>query len=125
MCQYGERVVDRLREWHVSLIQEADRCRTMVETEVAKLKEKMESKAAEQCRIIVETEVAKAVVKMEIENTALRKEIEIGKIHYQEMKNNYRTIILCTWILIVAYLFMAGSTSKGAFEVGRGRMLLP
>jgi hypothetical protein len=45
------------------------------------------------------------------------------------MKYNYRTIILCTWILIVAYLLMAGSTSngtsKGAFEVGRGRMLLP
>jgi hypothetical protein len=41
------------------------------------------------------------------------------------MKQNYRTIILCTWILIVAYLLMAGSTSKGAFEVGRGRMLLP
>jgi hypothetical protein len=35
MCQYGERVVGRLLEWHVSLIQEADRCRTMVETEVA------------------------------------------------------------------------------------------
>ena len=78
MCQYGERVVDRLREWHVSLIQEADRCHTMVETEVAKLKEKMESEAAEQCRIMVETKVAKAEAKMEIENVALHKEIEIG-----------------------------------------------
>jgi hypothetical protein len=125
MCQYGERVVGRLREWHVSLIQEADRCRTMVETEVAKFKEKMESEAAEQCRIMVETEVAKAEAKMEIENAALHKEIEIGQIKYQAMKKNYRTIILCTWILIVAYLLMAGSTSKGAFEVGRGRMLLP
>jgi predicted phage tail protein len=97
-----------LREWHVSLIQEADRCRTMVETEIAKLKEKMESEAAEQCRIMVKTEVAKTVAKMEIENTALRKEIEIGQINYQAMKSNYRTIILCTWILIVAYLFMEG-----------------
>jgi hypothetical protein len=111
------------------LIQEADRCRTIVETEAAKLKEKMESEATEQCRIMVETEVAKAEAKMEIENAALRKEIEIEQINYQAMKNNYRTIILCTWILIVAYLFMAGSTSQGAskgvFEVGRGHMLLP
>lgn len=74
---------------------------------------------------MVETEVAKAVAKMEIENTALHKEIEIGQINYQAMKNNYRTIILYTWILIVAYIFMAGSTSKGAFKVGRDRMLLP
>jgi len=107
MCQYGKRVVGRLREWHVSLIQKADRCRTMVEIEVAKLKEKMESEAAEQCRIMVETEVAKVVAKMEIENTALCKEIEIGQINYQAMKNNYRTIILCIWILIVTCLFMA------------------
>jgi len=85
----------------------------------------MESEAAEQFRIMVETEVAKVEAKMEIENAALRKEIEIGQIKYQAMKKNYRTIILCTWILIVAYLLMAGSTSKVAFEVGRGRMLLP
>jgi hypothetical protein len=38
MCQYGEMVVGCLWEWHVSLIQEANRCHTMVETEVAKLK---------------------------------------------------------------------------------------
>jgi hypothetical protein len=67
MCQYGERVVGRLWEWHVSLIQEADRCRTMVETEVAKLKEKMESKAAEQCRIMVEhSQVSKNTSKSSI-----------------------------------------------------------
>lgn len=56
----------------------------------------MESEAVAQCRIIVETEVAKAKAKMEIENAALHKEIEIGQINYQVMKNNYRTIILCT-----------------------------
>jgi len=43
-----------LREWYVSLIQEVERC-----------------------RIMVETEVAKAEVKMQIENAALRKEIKI------------------------------------------------
>jgi hypothetical protein len=74
---------------------------------------------------MAETEVTKGVAKMEIENTALRKELENGHINYQAMKNNYRTIILCTWILIVAHLFMGGSTSKCAFEDGRGRMLLP
>jgi hypothetical protein len=68
MCQYGLRVGGRLREWHVSLIQEADCCCTMVETEVAK-----------------------AEAKMEIENAALRKEIEIWQIKYQAMKKNYRT----------------------------------
>jgi hypothetical protein len=51
---YGERVVGYLREWYVSLIQEVERC-----------------------RIMVETEVAKAEVKMQIENAALRKEIKI------------------------------------------------
>jgi hypothetical protein len=56
----------------------------------------MESEAAEQCRIMVETGVAKAEAKMEIENAALRKEIEIGQMNYQAMKNNYKTIILCT-----------------------------
>jgi hypothetical protein len=68
------------------LIQEAECCLTIVETEVAKLKEKMESEAAEQCRIMVETEVAKAEAKMEIENAALRKEIEIGQTNYQLKK---------------------------------------
>jgi hypothetical protein len=42
----------------------------------------MESEADEQCHIMVETEITKAVAKMEIENTALRKEIEIGQINY-------------------------------------------
>jgi hypothetical protein len=63
--------------------------------------------------------------KMEIENATLRKEIEIWEINYQAMKKNYKTIIACTWILIVVYLFMAGSVSMGVFEAGRDRMLLP
>jgi hypothetical protein len=68
----------------------------MVETKVAKLKAKMESEEAERCRIMVETEIAKLKVKMEIENATIRKEIEIGEINYQVMKNNYKTIITCT-----------------------------
>jgi hypothetical protein len=61
------------------LIQEAECCLTMVETEVAKLKEKMESEAAERCRIMVETEVAKSEAKMEIENAALLKKSRLGR----------------------------------------------
>jgi hypothetical protein len=45
---------------------------------------------------MVETEIAKLKVKMEIENATIRKEIEIGEINYQVMKNNYKTIITCT-----------------------------
>jgi hypothetical protein len=53
----------------------------MVEIEVAKLKEKMESEAAKRCHIMVKIEVAKSKAKMEIENAALYKEIEIGQIN--------------------------------------------
>jgi len=125
MCSHGERVVGRLREWHGSLIQDAERCRTMVETEVAKLKVNMGIEEAERCRLIVEAEVAKLRANMEIENAALRKEIEIQGINYQTMKKIYKTIIVCTWILMIVYLLMAGSESKGVFDSKHDRMLLP
>jgi hypothetical protein len=72
---------------------------------------------------MVETEVAKSKANMEIENVALCKEIEIWEINYQE--NNYKTIIACTWILIVVYLCMGGSASKGVLDYRHDRMLLP
>jgi hypothetical protein len=125
MCSHGERAVGHLREWHVSLIQEAKRCYTMVETDVAKLKANMGIEEAEQCQLIVEAKVAKSMANMEIENVALRKEIEIQEINYQTMKMIYKTIILCTRILIIVYLFIAGSESKGIFNCRRDRMLLP
>jgi len=118
-------VVGRLREWHGSLIQEAERCRTMVETEVAKLKANMGIEEVERCRLIVEAEVAKSRANMEIENAALRKEIEIQGINYQTLKKIYKTIIVCTWILMIVYLFMVGSESKGVFDSKHDRMLLP
>jgi hypothetical protein len=125
MCSHGERAVGCLREWHVSLIQEAERCRTMVETEVAKLKSHTGIEEAERCRLIVEAEIAKSRANMEIENAALRKEIEIQRINYQTMKKIYKTIIACTWILMIVYLFMVGSKSKGVFNSKHDRMLSP
>jgi hypothetical protein len=125
MCSHGERVVHRLREWHISLIQEAGRCRTMVEIEVEKLKVKMETKEAERCQFVVEAEVAKSRANMECEIAALRKEIEIWKIKYKASKKIYKTVIVCTWILIIVYVFMAGSESKGVFDSRCYRMLLP
>jgi len=116
MCSHGERVVGRLRKWHVSLIQEAERCRTIVETEVAKLKANMGIEETERCRLIVEAEVAKSRANMEIENAALRKEIEIQGINYQTIKKIYKTIIVCTWILMIVYLFMVGSESNGCIQ---------
>jgi hypothetical protein len=94
----------------------AERYRTMVETEVAKLKANMGIEEAERCRLIVEAEVAKLRANMEIENACLHKEIEIQEINYQTMKKIYKTIIVCTWILMIVYLFMAGSESKGVFN---------
>jgi hypothetical protein len=61
------------------LIQEADHCRTMVETEVAKLKEKIESEAAEQCRIMVETEVAKADRRWRLKMSPFIKKSRLGR----------------------------------------------
>jgi len=77
ICSHGERVVHHLREWHISLIQEAARCRAMVETEVEKLKAKMETEEAERCQLVVEAEVAKSRENMECEIAAICKEIEI------------------------------------------------
>jgi hypothetical protein len=57
MCSHGERVVHHLREWHISLIQEAARYRAMVETEVEKLKAKMETEEVERCQLVVEAEL--------------------------------------------------------------------
>jgi hypothetical protein len=125
MCSHGEKVVGRLREWHVSLIQEAERCCTMIETKVAKLKANIRIEEAERCRLIVEAEVTKLRANMEIENAALRKEIEIQGINYQTMKKIYKTIIVCTWILMMVYLFMAGSESKGVFNSRHDCLLLP
>jgi hypothetical protein len=59
------------------LIQEAARCRAMVETKVQKLKAKMEAEEAERCQFVVEAEVVKSRANMECETAALRKEIEI------------------------------------------------
>jgi hypothetical protein len=53
---------------------------------------------------------------MEIENAALRKEIEIQGINYQTIKKIYKTIIVCTWILMIVYLFMVGSESNGCIQ---------
>jgi len=125
MCSHGERLVGRLCEWHVSLIEEAERCRTMVETEVAKLKANMGIEEAERCRLIVEAEVAKPTANMEIENAALRKEIEIQGINYQTMKKIYKTIIVCTWILMIVYMIIVGSELKGVFNSKHDCMLLP
>jgi hypothetical protein len=123
MCEHGRRVVDRLRQKHISLLEESERCRTMVETEVERVKEKLAIEATERCRAIVEAEVGKMKSKMDLENCALRKEIEIGMINYQSMKKNYRTIIACTWILIILYLVMIWRTSNG--EVKHNHMLFP
>lgn len=87
-----ERVVALLQQKHLSLIEEAERYRITVETEVRKLKSKTE-----------------------IDNVALCKEIEIGEINYQA----------CAWILIVMYLVITGTTSKGVFEVRHDHMMLP
>ena len=106
MCDHGRRVVDRLWQKHISLLENSQRCRTMVETEVQHVKEKLDIEAIKRCRAIVEAKVGKMKSKMELENCALRKEIEIGKINYQSMKTNYRIIIPCTWILIILYLVM-------------------
>jgi ketopantoate reductase len=95
----------------------------MVEIEVERVKEKLDIEATERCRAIVEAEVGKMKSKMELENCALRKEIEIGMINYQSMKKNYRTIIACTWILIILYLVMIWRTSNG--EVKHNHMLFP
>jgi hypothetical protein len=73
---------------------------------------------------MVETEVAKSKANMEIENVALCKKFEIEDINYQAIKNNYKTIIGCTWILIVMYLCMGGSASKGVLDYRCDRMLL-
>lgn len=97
----------------------------MVETKVAKLKVKIEIEEAERCHAMVESEALKVKAKMEIENAARHKEIEIEEINYQAMKNNFKTIIACTWIFIMVYLFMAGSASKGVFDCRCDRILLP
>lgn len=118
-------MVHRFREWHISLIQEATRCRAMVETEVEKLKAKMETEEAERCEFVVEAEVAKSRANMECEIAAFCKEIEIWEIKYKASKKIHKTVIVCTWILIIVYLFMVGSESKGVFDSRRYRMLLP
>jgi len=41
------------------------------------------------------------------------------------MKKIYKTIIVCTWILMIVYLFMAGSESNSVFDSKHDRMLLP
>ena len=123
MCEHGRRVVDRLRQKHISLLEESERCRTMLETEVQHVKEKLDIEAIKRCRAIVEAKVRKMKSKMELENCALRKEIEIGTISYQSMKKNYRTIIACTWILIIFYLIMIWRTLNG--EVKHNHMLFP
>jgi len=125
MCSHGKWVVHRLREWHISLIQEAARCRAMVETEVEKLKANMETEEAERCQFVVEAEVAKLRANMECEIAALRKKIEIWEIKYKALKKIYKIVIVCTWILIIVYLFMAGLESKSVFDSSRNRMLLP
>jgi hypothetical protein len=109
MCSHGERVVHLLQEWHISLIQEAARCRAMVETKVEKLKAKIEIEEAERYQLVVEAEVAKSRANMECEIAALRKEIEIWEIKYKASKKIYKTVIVCIWILIIVYLFMARS----------------
>jgi hypothetical protein len=116
-------VVDRLRQKHISLLEDSQRCRTMVETVVERVKEKLDIEATKRCHAIVEAEVGKMKSKMELENCALCKEIEIGKINYQSMKKNYHTIIACTWILIILYLVMIWRTSNG--EVEHNHMLWP
>jgi hypothetical protein len=97
----------------------------MIEIEVAKLKANMGIEESERCRLIVEAEVAKSRANMETENAALRKEIEIHGINYQTMKKIYKTIIVCTWILMIVYMFMVGSESKGVFDSRHDHMLLP
>jgi len=109
MYSHGERAVHHLRECHISLIQEAARCRTMVETEGQKLKSKMETEEVERCQLVVEAEVAKSRANMECEIASLRKEIQIWEIKYKASKKIYKTVIVCTWILIIVYLFMVGS----------------
>jgi hypothetical protein len=97
----------------------------MVEIEVEKLKAKTETEEAERCQLVVEAEVAKSRANMECEIAALCKEIEIWAIKYKASKKIYKTLIVCTWILIIVYLFMAGSESKGVFDSRHYRMLLP
>jgi hypothetical protein len=97
----------------------------MVESEVEKLKAKMETEEVERCQFVVEAEVAKSRANMECKIAALRKEIEIWEIKYKALKKIYKTIIVCTWILIIVYLFMARSESKGVFDSKRYCILLP
>ncbi|GLT61026.1 hypothetical protein SLA2020_337620 [Shorea laevis] len=85
MCEHGRRVVSRLKKWHDSLKEEAKQCQTMVEVEVEKVKGSME-----------------------VELSQYRKDIEIGQIKLQAMKNNYQTIIVCSWIFFAMYLFFFG-----------------
>jgi hypothetical protein len=75
----------------------------MVETEVEKLKAKTETKEAERCQLVVEAEVVKSRANMECEIAALRKEIEIWEIKCKASKKIYKTVIVCTWILIIVY----------------------
>jgi hypothetical protein len=97
----------------------------MVETEVEKLKAKMETEETEQCQLVVEVEVAKSRANMECEIAVLRKKIEISEIKYKASKKIYKTVIVYTWILIIVYFFMAGSESKGVFDSRRYHVLLP
>jgi hypothetical protein len=114
MCSHGERVVRRLRECHISLIQEVAQCHAMVETKVEKLKAKMETEEAERCQLVVEVEVevTKLRANMECETAALRKEIEIWEIKYKASKKIYKTLIVCTWILIIVYLLWLDQNRK-------------
>jgi hypothetical protein len=77
----------------------------MVETEVEKLKAKMETEEVERCQLVVEAEVGKSRANMECEIAALRKEIEIWKIKYKASKKIYKTVIICTWILIIVFVY--------------------
>jgi hypothetical protein len=105
------------------LLEDSQRCRTIVEIEVECVKKKLDTEATKRCLAIVEAEVGKMKSKIELENCALHNEIKIGKINYQSMKKNYRTIIACTWILIILYLVMIWRTSN--CEVKHNHMLIP
>jgi hypothetical protein len=107
MCEHGKRVVDRLFEWHEGLVAEAKRCEGMVEVEVGKVKAEMEK----------EVEVVKT------ENLQYRKEIEILDIKHGEMKKNYHTMLVCSWIMFaLCFFFRYVAQNQQGSTIGRLRL---
>jgi hypothetical protein len=88
-------------------VAEAKRCEGMVEVEVGKVKAEMEK----------EVEVVKT------ENLQYRKEIEILDIKHGEMKKNYHTMLVCSWIMFaLCFFFRYVAQNQQGSTIGRLRL---